>query len=100
MVGSPSLPGSSENATGTFGEQLPAEPRVGGEAQRRLDVVEVHVGDARFGVVAALAHLVEGDRPHPPFVFAVARTGVEHLMAPREVLVDPPVGLGAVTALA
>ena len=63
-------------------------------------MVEVHVGEARGRVVTALAHLVERDRPHPPLVLLVPRAGVEHLMAPREVLVDPPVGGRTVAALA
>ena len=122
IVGSPSLPGSSENATartpraalrrtssaasvgvpqrhdaqrhqptagvagplldhpvvvraharerellvGALGEHLPAEARERREAQRRLHVVEVHVGEASLRVVAARAHLVEADRAHPP----------------------------------
>jgi len=89
-----------ELLVGPLGEELSAEPRVGGEAQRRLDVVHVHVGDARLRFVTALSHLIERDRAHPPLVLAIAGARVQHLVAPREVLVDPPVGLGSVAALA
>ena len=91
---------SASSLSAALGEDLAAEAREGGEAQRRLHVVEVHVGEARLGVVATLAHLVEADRPHPPLGLVVPRARVEHLVAPLEVFVDPPVGLGPVAALA
>ena len=44
-----------------FVERLPTEPRHRGERKRSLRVVEVHVGETGFGVVATGPHLVVGD---------------------------------------
>ena len=44
-------------------ERLPAEPRERGEAQRRLGVVAVHVGEPGGPVVAAGQDVVEHHRP-------------------------------------
>ena len=43
-------------------EDLPAEPRVVRERERRLDVVHGHVVEAGLRLPAPRAHLVEGDR--------------------------------------
>src|SRR5581483_11970139 len=83
-----------------LGEHLPAEARVGREAQRRFDVVGVHISEAGADVVATGAHLVEPDRAHPPLGLVVAGGRVEHLVAPRQVLVHPPVGLRPVASFA
>ena len=61
-------------------------------------MVEVHVGQPGLGVVAARSHLVVVDGAHPPLVGRVAGAGVEHLVAPHQILVHPEVGLGAVAA--
>ena len=59
------------------------------EAQRCVDAVEVHVGDARVDVVAAAAHLVEARRLHAPLVLRPADDGVEPDLRVEAVLVDP-----------
>ena len=57
-------------------ERLAAEAREGREAQRRLDVVERPCRRARaFGLVAAGAHLVVGDRRHRHVVAVEADRG-------------------------
>ena len=90
----------SELLVGALGKQLAAEARIGRETQGGIDVVEVHVRQSCNWIVTAGAHLVESDGTHPPVGFVVASAGVEHLMAPGQVLVHPPVGLRSFASLA
>ena len=59
------------------------------EAQRRVDAVEVHVGDARLDVVATAAHLVEARRLHAPLGLGPAGDRVEPDLRVEAVFVDP-----------
>ena len=64
------------------------------EAERRVDAVEIHVGDARFDVVATAAHLVEAGGLHAPLGLRAAGDRVEPDLRVEAVFVDP--GLAAV----
>ncbi len=80
-------------------EQLPGEARDEREAQRSLGAVDVHVGDARRGVVAPGAHLRVRDRREREALGREARAR-DHLRdRAQHVFVDPPVDDRAVAAL-
>ena len=77
-----------------LGERLPAEARERREAQRRLDVVDVHVLEPGLRVVATGAHLVVGDRRQRHLVAREPDRGDVALVRRDQLLVEPGVGLG------
>ncbi|MDQ1069827.1 hypothetical protein QFZ32_005267 [Streptomyces canus] len=79
-----------------LGEGLAAETREGREADGRLDVVDVHVGEALRDVVGAGAHLFVRDDLQLDLVPAVADRRVETGEGALESLVQPPVAEGSV----
>jgi hypothetical protein len=87
-----------EFAVGGLGEGLAAEAREGGETERGLDVVDVHVGEPGRDVVGAGTHLLVSDDFELDLVPAVADGGVEAGEGAVQVLVDPPVADGSVVA--
>ena len=74
-----------------LGEGLAAEAGKGREAQRRLDVVDVHVLEAGLHLVGARAHVLVGDALHGHLVARHADGGVDPQERALEVLVVPPV---------
>ena len=74
-----------------LGEGLAAEAGEGREAQRRLDVVGVHVVEPGLDLVGARAHVLVGDALHRHLVAGHADGGVDAQQRPLEVLVVPPV---------
>ncbi len=79
-----------------LGEGLPAEPGEGGEGQRTLDSVDVHVRQPLDRVVAAWAHLVVGDGRGRHLVTIEAHRGQVALVRDDQIAVDPAVRLGSV----
>ena len=61
----------------------------GREAQRRVDPVEIHVGNARVAVPATGAHLVETARLGVPLVLRPARDRVQTDLRVQNLLVEP-----------
>ena len=74
-----------------LGEGLAAEAGEGREAQRRLDVVGVHVVEAGLHLVGARAHVLVGDALHGDLVARHADGGVDPQQRALQVLVVPPV---------
>ncbi len=75
-----------------LGEGLAAEPGEGGEADRGLEVVDVHVLEPRRHLVGAGAHVLVGDAPHGDLVTGDPDGRVDPQEGALEVLVVPPVG--------
>ena len=75
-----------------LGEGLTAEPREGGEAERGLEVVGVHVLEPGLHLVGARSHVLIGDAPHGHLVAGHPDGGVDPEQRSLEVLVVPPVG--------
>ena len=85
--------GEGEVLVLALGERLAAEPGHRREAQRTLDVVDVHVREASLRLVATGAHLVVGDRRQGHLVARKPDRGDVALVRLDEVLVEPGVGL-------
>ena len=74
-------------------EDLAAVAGERGEQHRGEHVALVHVGDAGRGLVAALAHVVVGDRLGRELLARLAGDGVEPGRDDLAVLVDPELGV-------
>ena len=74
-------------------EDLPAVAGERREEQRGQDEALVHVGDPGRGLVAALAHVVVGDRLGRELLAGLAGDGVEAGGDDLAVLVDPELGV-------
>ena len=83
-----------------LGEGLAAEAGEGREAQRRLNVVGVHVVEPGLDLVGARAHVLVGDALHGHLVARHADGGVDAEQRALEVLVVPPVDRHALRARA
>ena len=81
-----------------LGEGLAAEAGEGREAQRRLDVVGVHVLEPGLHLVGARAHVLVGDALHGHFFAGNPDGGVDPEQRPLELLVVPPVHRDAASA--
>ena len=81
-----------------LGEGLAAEAGEGREAQRRLEVVDVHVLEPGLDLVGARAHVLVGHAPHGHLVAGHADGGVDPQQRALQVLVVPPVGGKALRA--
>ena len=81
-----------------FGEGLAAEAREGREAERRLEVVGVHVLEPGRDLVGAGTHVLVGDALHGHLVAGHADGRVDAEQRALQVLVVPPVGRGALGA--
>ena len=75
-----------------LGEGLAAEPGEGREAQRGLEVVDVHVLEPGLDLVGTGSHVLVGDAAHGHLVAGHADGRVDPEQRALEVLVVPPVG--------